>query len=189
MSDNDTVQTTAQLHIEPLQVLADEPIMIRLSGLQAQSVVNGDKIGVIGLSRGGELALLLGATFPAIKAIVACSPCGLVQAGIDRNNYSRSAWTYHGKPLQQAVVHWNPRGYFKTMGKFFWLQAFPLRDMFLTTLSDRQHLAEATILVENTQGPILLISGDDDQLWPSTPFSERNPVCSHIVPLRERSRL
>lgn len=140
--------------------------------LQKQNVVNGDKIGVIGLSRGGELALLLGAIFPAIKAVVACSPSGLVQAGIDGNNYKRSAWTHHGKPLQQAVVHWNPLLSFKLMWQAFRQRAFPMRDMFLTTLKDSKHLAEATIPVENTRGPILLISGDDDQMWPSTLFSE-----------------
>lgn len=138
--------------------------------LQAQSVVNGDKIGVIGLSRGGELALLLGATFPAIKAVVACSPSGLVQAGIERG-YARSAWTYHGKPFQQAVVRWTPFLWFKLMWQCMRQQAFPMRDMFLTTLKDRKHLDEAAIHVEKIQGPILLISGDDDRMFPSTLFS------------------
>jgi len=143
-----------------------------ISWLQAQSVVNGDKIGVIGLSRSGELVLLLGATFPAIKAVVACSPSGLVQAGIDGNNYSRSAWTHHGKPLQQAVVKFTPLLSLKLVWQSIKQQSFPMRDMFLTTLKDHKHLAEATIPVENTRGPILLISGNDDQMWPSTLFSE-----------------
>jgi dienelactone hydrolase len=30
----------------------------------------------------------------------------------------------------------------------------------------------ATIAVENTNGPILMLSGDDDGLWPSGPLSE-----------------
>ncbi|HZO73243.1 MAG TPA: acyl-CoA thioesterase/bile acid-CoA:amino acid N-acyltransferase family protein [Ktedonobacteraceae bacterium] len=139
--------------------------------LQAQSVVDGDKIGVIGLSRGGELALLLGATFPAIKAVVACSPSGLVQAGVDGNNYSRSAWTHHGKPLQQAVVKITPLLWLKLIWQSIRVRAFPMRDMFLTTLKDRKHLNEATIAVENVQGPILLISSEDDQMWPATIFS------------------
>lgn len=138
--------------------------------LQAQRMVNGKKLGVIGLSRGGELALLLGATFPAIKAVVACSPSGLVQAGIERR-YARSAWTYHGKPLQQAVVRWTPFLWFKLMWQFIRQQAFPMRDMFLTELKDRKHLDEAAIHVEDIQGPILLISGDDDKMFPSTLFS------------------
>jgi dienelactone hydrolase len=139
--------------------------------LQARSEVQSDNIGVIGLSRGGELALLLGATFPTIKAVVACSPSGLVQAGLERG-YSRSAWTYHGKPLQQAFVRWTPLLWFKLMGQLMTQRAFPLRDLFLSTLKDRKHLDEATIPVEKIQGPILLISGDDDQMFPSTVFSE-----------------
>lgn len=139
--------------------------------LQGQSVINGDKIGVIGLSRGGELALLLGATFPAIKAVVACSPSGLVQAGVDGNNYSRSAWTYHGKPLQQAVVKFTLLLWLRLIWQSIRARAFPMRDMFLTTLKDHKHLDEATIAVENVQGPILLISSDDDQMWPATLFS------------------
>jgi pimeloyl-ACP methyl ester carboxylesterase len=143
-----------------------------IAWLQGRSVVQHDKIGVLGLSRGGELALLLGATFPAINAVVACSPCGLVQSGIDGNNYSRSAWTHHGQPLQQVVVKITPWVALKLGWQSMRAQSFPMRDMFLTTLNDHKHLEEATIPVENTQGPILLISGDDDQMWPSTLFSE-----------------
>ncbi|HEY7419248.1 MAG TPA: acyl-CoA thioesterase/BAAT N-terminal domain-containing protein, partial [Ktedonobacteraceae bacterium] len=121
--------------------------------LQEQPAVQGNKIGVVGLSRGGELALLLGATFPAIKVVVACSPSGLIQAGIDGNNYSRSAWTYHGQPLQQVVVKFTPLLALKLMWQSIRAQSFPMRDMFYTTLKDHKHLAEATIPVENTQGP------------------------------------
>ncbi len=140
--------------------------------LQKQPIVQGNKIGVIGLSRGGELALLLGATFPTIKAVVACSPSGLVQAGIDGNDYSRSAWTYRGKPLQQVVVKFTPLLFFTLMWQSFRARAFSMRAMFYTTLKDRKHLAEATIPVEEIQGPIMLISGDNDQLWPATIFSK-----------------
>jgi dienelactone hydrolase len=143
-----------------------------ISWLQGHSATHSDKVGVIGLSRGGELALLLGATFPSINAVVACSPSGLVQSGIDGNNYSRSAWTHHGQPLQQVAVKFTPRLALTLAWQSIRAQSFPMRDMFLTTLNDHEHLAEATIPVENIQGPILLISGDDDRMWPSTLFSE-----------------
>jgi dienelactone hydrolase len=155
--------------------LADIPLEYfekALHWLQEQSVVQPDKIGVIGLSRGGELVLLLGATFPAIKAVVACSPSGLVHAGSNGRNFSSSAWTYHNKPLQQVVVKFTPLLSFKLAWQFFRARSFPMRDMFRTTLNDHTHLAEATIQVEKTQGPILLISGDDDQMWPASLFSE-----------------
>jgi dienelactone hydrolase len=40
-------------------------------------------------------------------------------------------------------------------------------------LTDSTSVQQATILVEKTQGAILLISGGDDQLWPSSHLSEQ----------------
>ena len=54
-------------------VLAEIPLeyfQTALDWLQAQENVEADKIGVLGTSRGGELALLLGATYPQLKAVV-----------------------------------------------------------------------------------------------------------------------
>ena len=68
--------------------------------LKSQEAVNGNQIGVIGTSRGGELALLLGATFPDIKAVI-----GYAASGVVAGNYSRSgagqkaAWTFGGEPV------------------------------------------------------------------------------------------
>ena len=76
--------------------------------LKSQEVVNGNKIGVIGTSRGGELALLLGATFPEVKAVV-----GYVASGVVTGNYSRTdavpraAWTYKGEPIPSLVSEEN----------------------------------------------------------------------------------
>ncbi len=42
-----------------------------------QPTVNADRLAVVGGSRGGELALLLGATFPKLRAVVACVPSGV----------------------------------------------------------------------------------------------------------------
>jgi acetyl esterase/lipase len=144
-----------------------------LQWLQARTEVDGERMGAIGLSRGGELVLLLGATFPAIKAVVACSPSGLVQAGLDRRRFASPAWTYRGKPLQHVKVRFTPVLSFKLMWQSFKAQSFPMRDIFLTTLKDYEHLEAATIPVENTQGPILLISGGDDKMWPASIFAER----------------
>jgi dienelactone hydrolase len=43
-----------------------------------QPQVNRDKLAVVGISKGGELALLLGSTFPEIKSVVAYVPSGVV---------------------------------------------------------------------------------------------------------------
>src|SRR5947199_123091 len=53
--------------------------------LQRRPDLDGDRIAVSGTSRGGELVLLLGATFPAVKAVIAYVPSGIVHGGIGRS--------------------------------------------------------------------------------------------------------
>ena len=42
----------------------------------------------------------------------------------------------------------------------------------MTSLKNESAVDKATIPVENTRGPILLISGRADTIWPSTAMSE-----------------
>lgn len=113
--------------------------------LRDRPSVRGDRLGVIGTSRGGELALLLGAHYPELGAVVSYSGSGLVFPSRDSRE---PAWTFRGKPLP-----WIPN-------PFDILQAMP------------DQLERAEIPVERTNGPILLISGDADQVWPSTQLSQ-----------------
>jgi dienelactone hydrolase len=61
---------------------------------QAQSYVKSNALAVVGASRGGELSLLLGSTFPEIKAVVAYLPSDVVDRGS-----STPSWTWRSKPL------------------------------------------------------------------------------------------
>jgi fermentation-respiration switch protein FrsA (DUF1100 family) len=64
--------------------------------MQRRPEVDGERIAVLGGSRGGELSLLLGATFPEIKCVIAYAPSGLIWGGFPNEG---AAWTYQGKPL------------------------------------------------------------------------------------------
>lgn len=109
--------------------------------LQAQDVVDADKLGVVGTSRGGELALLLGATYPQLKVVVSYVGSGVPWAGYGSTEQDlKPAWTYEGAPVP-----------------------FP---------TSENELEEAAIAVEQINGPVLLISGQDDRVWSSTKFSE-----------------
>ncbi|GCE29993.1 acyl-CoA thioesterase [Dictyobacter alpinus] len=142
--------------------------------LQAQDDVDEENIAVIGLSRGGELALLLGSTFPAIKAVVAGAPSGIIQSGIKNNtDFSDPAWTRQG----QALPYVSYKNTFLSTLDFMWHwlrhKPFTMVTNFRKALTSKKAMVEAaTIAVERIQGPILLISGGDDQLWPSTQFSQ-----------------
>lgn len=62
--------------------------------------VAGDRLAVLGVSRGGEVALLLAATFPRFRAAVSVAGSGLVVRSPDG---ATPAWTLRGQPLPFAV--------------------------------------------------------------------------------------
>ena len=104
--------------------------------LKTQEKVDAEKIGVIGVSRGGELALLLGSKYPDIKAVVSYVGSGVVYSGLGKEDSGmKSAWTYNGEPMP-----------------------FLSRSHFLYNID------QATIPVEKINGAVLLISGKDDHL-------------------------
>src|SRR4030095_5806017 len=59
--------------------------------------VDAERIAGLGGSRGGELVLLLGATFPSIRAVVAYVPSGLVHGSYPSSGHS--AWMLGGEEV------------------------------------------------------------------------------------------
>lgn len=71
-----------------------------LDWLAANPAVDPGRIGVLGTSRGGELSLLLGATYSEIKTVIAYVPSHEARAGCcDRGARSFPAWTFEGKGI------------------------------------------------------------------------------------------
>jgi dienelactone hydrolase len=121
-------------------------------------------VAVIGISRGGELALLLGASLSAIGAVVAYAPSGVVFGPLGPAEPSDSAWSHRGRPLvhlgrRNRSVDWSVIDPRRT----------PIveRPLYESMLRDRDAVERASIPVEQTKGPILLISGKADDQWPS----------------------
>jgi fermentation-respiration switch protein FrsA (DUF1100 family) len=132
-----------------------------------------DFVALSGQSRGGELVLLLGATFPEdVSAVVAYLPSAFVHSGqnacdpkIGRNG---PTWLLGGKPLthiweNNRTASWAP----------FDEGPAPRRHekAILTALQDPDAMARSRIRVEDIQGPVMLLSGTDDGSWPSSVFS------------------
>ncbi|MGZ3696072.1 MAG: acyl-CoA thioester hydrolase/BAAT C-terminal domain-containing protein, partial [Bdellovibrionota bacterium] len=134
--------------------------------LQARRDVNPEKIGVMGVSRGGELALLLGATFPQIKAVVGDVPSPIVFAGNPSDGSSQPAWIYKGKALSLVPLFTDLVKVKLTDGR----TAYNNRPVFEVALKDKSAVASAFIRLENINGPVLLTGGEDDQVWPSCDF-------------------
>jgi dienelactone hydrolase len=113
--------------------------------MQRPEIIPG-RIAVMGTSRGGELALQLGSMYPQIKAVVAYVPADVRYPSCCGNTSVPYAWTWQGQPL-----------------------AYDTPWMFRR---DAMQAMRAAIAVENTRGPILLISGENDGEWESTRMAD-----------------
>jgi dienelactone hydrolase len=130
-----------------------------LAWLAAQPSVDARRIGVFGISKGAEAALLVASRRAEIRAVVAGSPSHVVWQGLSRDFARRSSWSAAGAPLP-FLPYEASRGF---------VSIFKLYEDALPNLPQN---AGAAIPVERINGPILLISGRADALWPSTAMAE-----------------
>lgn len=134
--------------------------------LKRQPQVKGNKIALMGQSRGAELVLLLASLFPQdIGAGVAYSPTHLMYG----------SWTYKNKPIPQMHLANDQETFDAAKEGNIILHKGTLEDPWQTTqihlysMKKFSSLMEAaTIPVEKIRCPILILSGDDDKVWPSS---------------------
>jgi uncharacterized protein len=128
-----------------------------------------NEYAIIGCSKGGELALLLASRYSQVKAVVASVPSHVVWQGIP-NGFPKSplgsSWSYASKDVPFVPIRFSPA---LMMG----LMTSRFRKAYENSLRNKKRVAQATIPVEKIGGPVLLISGQEDTLWPSTPMCER----------------
>src|SRR5438067_11859656 len=130
--------------------------------LQDREEVSGDRVGLIGASKGAELALLSAARFPAVGAVVAYAPSSVVFAGISfgGDGRRRSSWSHHGTPV--PFVPYAPR----SRPALHW-RGFALAPMYRAALENSAAAAAAAIPIEQTHAPLRLLTGGRDRICPS----------------------
>jgi dienelactone hydrolase len=144
-----------------------------IAWLKTQPTVDPARVAVWGGSKGGELALLLGATYPQeIKAVIGAVPSAVVYQGISWNPQSyrqgpRSSWTLNGKPVSFVPYAITPN-----FLDFALRRPIAFRSSYDQPLDDKAVVAAASIAVEKIAGPVLLVSGTDDQMWPSSRLAD-----------------
>jgi dienelactone hydrolase len=139
-----------------------------LRWLAEHPLVEGRRIGVIGASKGAELALLAATYLPdAVGAVVAYAPSAVSFAGIafGGDGRHRSSWSYRGKPLPFVPY---PRRARPSLG----FRGLSLARIYRGALDNTEAVAAAAIPIERAEAPILLISGDRDRMWPSSTMAE-----------------
>ena len=133
-----------------------------------------DFVAINGQSRGGELVLLLGATYPKeVNAVIAYVPSAYVHSGQNacdpKIGREGPTWLLDGKPLR----HWWEGNRTASWKPFDEGPAPHRHDRAMrTALQDPEAIAKARIPVENINGPVVLLSGTDDGSWPSDVFSK-----------------
>jgi hypothetical protein len=131
-----------------------------LDWLLTQEFVQRDRVGMLGTSKGAEAALLVASRDRRIRTVVAYAPSSVVWSCLCPAA-GKSSWSSNGAavpfvPFEEDPTNSPPAG-------------FPLRIglNYQYSLRNEPAIQKATIPVELINGPVLLISGMDDQLWPS----------------------
>lgn len=148
-----------------------------------------DFVALSGQSRGGELVLLLGATFPnAVSAVIGYVPSALIHSAQNACDPAIGregpTWLLGSKPLphiweNNRTASWAP----------FDEGPPPHRhaNAMLTALDDPEAVERARIPVEKIRGPVMLLSAEDDGSWPSSRYSrmvtERLAAHAHPYPV------
>jgi dienelactone hydrolase len=143
--------------------------------LLAQPGVGRTSVSVVATSKGAEAALALASQYPVVRAIVAFAPSSVVWSCLCSSEHS--SWTFDGADLPY-VPHGSDPTYVPPEG-------FPIRPSvnYSYRMRDSTTKERAAIQVERIRGPILLVAGDDDGLWPSFAMARQ------IIARRQKHRV
>ena len=142
--------------------------------LESKSFVDQTKLGIIGHSRGSELALLYARHFSKVKSVIVTAPSSVIFSGLlNYQPIAKPAWTFQGKPFNyfEAV---------RTMGDLFsffyhWIFRKPYSGLIPINrnLQDEQKVDAHSIPVQDIQAPMMFFAGTDDHVQPAVFFTKR----------------
>ncbi len=136
--------------------------------LKEQPEVNPNKIVVMGASKNAELALVLASTLPEhISGVIAYAPSSV--------SWSNTVLPYNSDELKSSWVYKGEDIPYVPMEKFSGndTNSIETLDYWNNGLAKIEAVEKASIKVEDINGPILLFSGKDDKVWPSTLMADK----------------
>jgi dienelactone hydrolase len=122
---------------------------------------DGEKIGISGISRGGELTLLAASLIPDIKAAAALTPSSILWESEDVFNKAPS-FTWRGKDLPWVMCDFS-----SLYDKIRNHEPFACDFVYAEAMKKTGECEKAMIHVENINGPVLMVSGKADKVWPA----------------------
>ena len=125
------------------------------------------KIGIQGLSKGTEYAVLAAAENPDISCVILKTPSWFVSEGLSKKQPSEcSCWSRGGKEIPYTpykVREFNLLQYMKETGEFNLLKVNSGKDV----------TEESVLPVEKISGPVLIFTTEADNVWPSKESGEK----------------
>lgn len=134
-----------------------------IMSIAKNSKIDESKIALIGGSRGGELILNLASRYNHFNAVIAMSTSNVSFPAITWSA-NTSSWTYKNKEVSYVPAGLN------TISPAIKGDLYTAHSLML---EDEEAVKKAEIQVENINGPILILSGKDDDEWPATTMSNR----------------
>jgi len=131
--------------------LADEPL------------ARGDDVRLIGMSKGGELALLLASRHACVTKVVGLAPHAYCFQGIDFTHRA-SSWTHRGEELPYIRLR-NSVFFGDLLGCFLRNGEFGYAHTYRRGLQAATNKEEARIRVEDAEADLLLFAGERDNVW------------------------
>ena len=135
-----------------------------------------EKVGLWGISKGAELALMAASLLPGlVNAVVAVAPMNIACQGFSKKKgmtvMPGSSWSFHGEevPYNSFGIEKFPTG--QVLRKSLKARELTMYDLYLPLVNDPN--PDAIIRVENITGPILLLTSKMDTMWPSEPAAKQ----------------
>lgn len=142
--------------------------------LKNLSQVDQKRCGIIGFSRGSELALLYASHFPNINSVIAVAPSAVVLSGIvNMQPVDKPAWTYKNTSLPYYQLHRTKQDTFSFFKHWILGKPYSGLDVFNRNIKNKQQLEETAIPVEKVKAPMMFLAGEDDHIQPAAFFTKR----------------
>ena len=138
-----------------------------INWLKEQPNVDPDKIIVMGASRNAELSLVIASTFPeSVHGVIAYAPSAVSWSNTVmpfNSNAIKPSWTYRGEAIPYIGMEKIAAPESTSINTLkYWEQG----------LAQNEKVNNAMIPVEKITGPVLLLSGRDDKIWPSSKMAD-----------------
>lgn len=144
-----------------------ETVKQAIDAVSARSDVNADRIGVLGLSKGGELSLLVASTYPQIRAVIAVVPSPFAYMGLGQ--YGRAtacSWTVNAKTL--PCIPPSPQGNAIVAAQAQAGKPIRLKPFYEAARTADPAVTDAAYFpLQRIRGPVLCLAAQDDQIWNS----------------------